>query len=114
MSKDGENISVKPPYEMEDVTVSHGNSYCVHKHLSYEEALKRVKIGTFAMRLPFWDTDVIVFAVEPGKGSLINVPYLCIVHEDKRTPWIPSQIFDNDWQIVEILDYLQAFKLKQL
>ncbi len=114
MSEDENDMDTKLFYPTDKIITFNDNSYPVYNSLSYEEAIKYVKSGSYAMRLPFWDKDVIVFAVFPRKGSLINVPYLCIIHEDKRTPWIPSQIFNDDWQILDIAEYLDAFNIKQL
>ncbi len=114
MSEDRNDMGAKTFFETEKITISNGNYYPVYNNLSYEDAIKHVKCGSYAMRLPFWDTDVIVFTIFPKEGHLINVPYLCIIHEDKRTPWIPSQIFNENWQILDISEYMAAFNIRKL
>lgn len=56
-----------------------------------------------AMRLPHWNPNTRIKVQQPDSGSANTAPYLYVVSDKGRVPWIPTylEMFATNWEIVE-------------
>lgn len=67
------------------------------------EAIKKSK-GKYGMRLPQWQSDVIIKVQFPDEHSKMTAPYLYVESRFGRVPWKETMIelFSEKWEIVEL------------
>lgn len=69
--------------------------------MNFEQAFELVKSG-MGMRLPHWESDVVIRAQFPDKQSKMTAPYLYVESRHGRVPWKETMIelFSDKWEIV--------------
>lgn len=69
--------------------------------VSFSEALKAVKQG-YAIRLPHWNSDVLVMAQYPDEHSKMTAPYLYVSSLKGNVPWKETmvELFSEEWEII--------------
>ena len=57
----------------------------------------------YGMRLPEWESDVVIRVQFPDKYDKMSAPYLYVESRFGRVPWKETNIelFDNTWEIVK-------------
>lgn len=70
--------------------------------MNFGQAFEEVKKGK-GMRLPKWQSDVVIKAQFPDEHSKMTAPYLYVESRFVRVPWRETNIelFSNDWEVVE-------------
>lgn len=70
--------------------------------MNFGSALEAVKKGK-GMRLPSWESDVVVRCQIPDEHSKMTAPYLYVESRFGRVPWKETyiELFSEDWQIIE-------------
>jgi len=70
--------------------------------LNFGQALEQVKHGK-GMRLPAWQSDVVIRAQYPDENSKMTSPYLYVESRFGRVPWKETMIelFSEQWEIVD-------------
>lgn len=76
------------------------------RNLGFGYALEHMKdsVKEVGMRLPQWNTDVVIRIQQPDSGSKMTAPYLYVESRFGKVPWKENMIelFSEDWQLVEI------------
>lgn len=67
----------------------------------FGEAFEQVKKGR-GMRLPHWQSDVIIKAQYPDEHSKMTAPYLYVESRFGRVPWKETviELFSENWEVV--------------
>lgn len=69
--------------------------------MNFGKAFEEVKKGK-GMRLPSWNSDVVIKAQFPDEHSKMTAPYLYVESMFGRVPWKETSIelFSNDWEVL--------------
>lgn len=70
--------------------------------MNFGQAFEQVKLGK-GMRLPAWNSEVVVRAQYPDENSKMTAPYLYVESRFGRVPWKETMIelFSEYWEVVE-------------
>jgi len=70
-------------------------------NMNFGEAFEQVKKGK-GMRLPQWQSDVVIKVQYPDENSKMTAPYLYVESRFGRVPWKETMIelFSEKWEIV--------------
>lgn len=74
----------------------------IYTGMAFEAAFKMIK-HSGAMRLPHWNPNTRIKVQRPDSGSANTAPYLYVVSDKDRVPWIPTypELFATNWEFVE-------------
>lgn len=76
------------------------------ENLSFGKAFDAVKEsdGKLGMRLPQWQSDVIIKVQYPDEYSKMTAPYLYVESRFGKVPWKETMIelFSDNWVLVEV------------
>lgn len=69
--------------------------------MNFGEAFEQTKKGK-SMRLPQWQSDVLIKAQYPDANSKMTAPYLYVESRFGKVPWKETMIelFSENWEVV--------------
>lgn len=74
--------------------------------MTFSQAFERLNQSPVAcaMRLPFWNPNTEVAIQMPDSGSANTHPYLYVLSDNGRVPWIPTypELFSEEWEVRDV------------
>jgi len=71
--------------------------------MDFSDAFKRIRCSGEGMRLPHWNSDVVIRVQYPDENSEMTAPYLYVESRFGMVPWKETMIelLSEEWKVVD-------------